>query len=327
MRKIFTFILALIVGAGTLFAASGTCGANLTWELNSSGVLTISGSGDMTDWVAGDAPWYSSRSSIKTVKIEYGVTSIGRYAFYNCNNISSVTIGSSVKSIKYYAFKNCYNLLSVIIPNSVTSIGNEAFHTCSSLASVSIGEGITSTGWGTGNAPVQRVEDAAQYPEFNDWGDKVIREGGLLGQRWRTLTWEEWYYLLVERPHADELRGQATVNNVHGYILLPDDWKQSNKIPFTPDPNNWTTNEYNDKQWKKMEEAGAVFLPAAGFRSDREVSTVGAFGFYWSSTVFVSDRVPQDDARDIFISEKRFGPRDHEKRYYGLSVRLVQDVF
>lgn len=182
-------------------------------------------------------------------------------------------------------------------------------------------------GWGTGNAPVQRVEDAAQYPEFNDWGDKVIREGGLLGQRWRTLTWEEWYYLLVERPHADELRGQATVNNVHGYILLPDDWKQSNKIPFTPDPNNWTTNEYNDKQWKKMEEAGAVFLPAAGFRSDREVSTVGAFGFYWSSTVFVSDRVPQDDARDIFICEKRFGPRDHEKRYYGLSVRLVQDVF
>ncbi len=149
MKKIFTFFLALVASAGTLFAESGTCGDNLKWELNSSGVLTISGSGDMTDWVIEDAPWYSSRSSIKTVKIGNSVTSIGRYAFYNCNNISSVTIGSSVKSIKNYAFKNCYNLLSVIIPNSVTSIGKEAFHTCSSLAAVSIGEGITSTGWGT----------------------------------------------------------------------------------------------------------------------------------------------------------------------------------
>ncbi len=146
MKKIFTFFLALVASAGTLFAESGTCGDNLKWELNSSGVLTISGSGDMTDWVIETAPWYSSRSSIKTVKIGNSVTSIGRYAFYNCNNISSVTIGSSVKSINYYAFKNCYNLLSVIIPNSVTSIGNEAFHTCSSLASVSIGESVTSFG-------------------------------------------------------------------------------------------------------------------------------------------------------------------------------------
>ncbi len=149
MRKIFTFILALIVGAGTLFAASGTCGDNLKWELNSSGVLTISGSGDMENWSRRYAPWYSSSSSIKTVKIEYGVTSIGRYAFFECSNISSVTIPNSVTSIKEQAFSDCSSLLSVIIPNSVKSIGDYAFSQCTNIAAVSIGEGITSTGWGT----------------------------------------------------------------------------------------------------------------------------------------------------------------------------------
>ena len=56
MRKLFTFILALVAGAGTVFAQSGTCGTNLTWTL-SSGTLTISGTGEMTDWAsASDVP-------------------------------------------------------------------------------------------------------------------------------------------------------------------------------------------------------------------------------------------------------------------------------
>ena len=71
-----------------------------------------------------------------------------------------------------------------------------------------------------------------------------------------------------------------------------------------------------------MEESGAVFLPASGFRSGSELNVIGMFGFYWSSTLY-SDNTA--DARDIFFSEKRFGPKDHEKRFYGLSVRLVCD--
>ena len=49
MKKIFTFLLALIVGVGTVFAESGTCGDNLTWELDG-GVLTIFGTGNMSNY-------------------------------------------------------------------------------------------------------------------------------------------------------------------------------------------------------------------------------------------------------------------------------------
>ncbi|MCD8353641.1 MAG: leucine-rich repeat domain-containing protein, partial [Clostridiales bacterium] len=74
-------------------ASSGTCGANLTWTY-SSGTLTISGTGDMTDWSSSsNVPWYSSyHTSITQVVIKSGVTSIGDYAFRNCSSLTSVTI-------------------------------------------------------------------------------------------------------------------------------------------------------------------------------------------------------------------------------------------
>lgn len=178
-------------------------------------------------------------------------------------------------------------------------------------------------GWGTGNDPVQIAEDGKAYAHFNDWGQNTILNSGYEPVSWRTLTWDEWFYLLIQRANADQLRSQATVNNVHGYILLPDNWQLPKKITFKPNSNDWTTNTYADREWQIMERAGAVFLPAAGFRSVKEVSVVQLFGFYWSSTAF-TDKT--DEARDIFFGEKRIGPRDHEKRFYGLSVRLVTDA-
>ncbi|MBQ6863822.1 MAG: hypothetical protein IJO14_06255, partial [Clostridia bacterium] len=57
---------------------SGTCGENLTWTLDSDGVLTIAGTGEMRNYSSPTSvPWYSNRSAIKTVIIENGVTSIG----------------------------------------------------------------------------------------------------------------------------------------------------------------------------------------------------------------------------------------------------------
>ena len=125
---------------------SGTCGDNLTWTFDEvSGELAISGTGDMTDWSSGSAvPWYSKISSIKSVSITEGVTSIGVRAFFGCTSLASITIPDSVTSIESYAFRGCTSLTSIIIPDSVTNIGYEAFGYCSGLKSVTIGKGLTS---------------------------------------------------------------------------------------------------------------------------------------------------------------------------------------
>ncbi|MCD7881705.1 MAG: leucine-rich repeat domain-containing protein [Clostridiales bacterium] len=126
---------------------SGTCGDNLTWTLNSDYVLIISGTGDMTDWSSSSSiPWYSYIEKITQVVIESGVTSIGRYAFYNCTGLTSVVIPDSVTSIGNYAFRGCTGLISVSIPDSVTSIGDAAFYSCTSLTSVTIPDGVTRIG-------------------------------------------------------------------------------------------------------------------------------------------------------------------------------------
>ena len=112
--------------------ASGTCGAegdgsNLKWTLDSEGTLTISGSGKMADYNSFDVPWYSSRSSIKTVNIRDGVTSIGNCAFQDCSSLTSVTIPEGVTRIGKQAFAECWKLERINIPSSVTSIGEYAF--------------------------------------------------------------------------------------------------------------------------------------------------------------------------------------------------------
>ena len=116
---------------------SGTCGDNVTWTL-SNGTLTISGTGAMADYYDYNSPFYDYRyrSSIKSVIINDGVTSIGDWAFYNCSSLTSVTIGNSVTSIGAAAFRGCSSLTSITIPNSVTNIGDRAFYDCSSLTSL-----------------------------------------------------------------------------------------------------------------------------------------------------------------------------------------------
>ena len=118
---------------------SGSCGTNITWTLNSNGMLTISGMGAMKAYYhssPNNTPWYSNRESIRSVIIERGVTSIGEYAFYGCSNLQSVAIPDSVKSICSSAFRDCSSLTSVTIPCGVTSIGNSAFWGCDSLEKI-----------------------------------------------------------------------------------------------------------------------------------------------------------------------------------------------
>ena len=125
--------------------SSGSCGKNLTWTLDSDGVLTISGTGAMTGYSWRDAaPWQDA--DVKSVVISDGVTTIGDMAFYGCTALTSITIPDSVTTIGGGAFYGCTALTSVAIPNSVTTIGGGAFYGCTGLTSITIPKSVTSIG-------------------------------------------------------------------------------------------------------------------------------------------------------------------------------------
>ena len=114
-----------IVVAELEYETSGTCGDNLTWTLSNAGVLTISGTGAMTNYLV-NSPW-NNNQLIKSVVIGNGVTSIGDFAFFECYNLMQVTIPDSVTSIGTHAFASCRSLRSITLSNNILSIGSYAF--------------------------------------------------------------------------------------------------------------------------------------------------------------------------------------------------------
>ena len=154
MKKILSLLLSLAmlltITSGlnlTAYAAvkTGKCGDNVTYLLDTStGVLTINGTGKMTDYST-NSPFYFN-SSVKTVIIESGVTSIGDWAFYGCTSLTSVTIPDNITSIGVYAFSYCTSLTNVTIPGSVTNIDDRAFYYCENLTSITIPDSVTSIG-------------------------------------------------------------------------------------------------------------------------------------------------------------------------------------
>ncbi len=110
---------------------------------------------------------------------------------------------------------------------------------------------------------------------------------------WRTLTIKEWDTLLYHRNNAKQLLGQARVEGLNGLILLPDSWQGVDGVLFTPSPKEASENIYTIDEWHRMEAAGAIFLPAAGYWQNNQVSFVGHYGYYWSSSsyyVFFAER-------------------------------------
>ena len=126
--------------------ASGTWGKNISWTFNqSTGHLVISGSGSMPNDDS-TPEWYDFRSSIRTVEIKNGITSIGPFCFYDCGNLTSVSIPASVKEICGFAFGECHALNGVILPSGLTSIGGYAFDGCRSLTSIDLPGSLSGIG-------------------------------------------------------------------------------------------------------------------------------------------------------------------------------------
>lgn len=227
-----------------------------------------------------------------------------------------------------------------------------------------LADSIDLFGWGTGNNPTLTSYNTQDYSTFTDWGTNPIANGGNQPNLWRTLSYHEWIYIFFKRKapryEAVEIEEEITEGRTYpktyyGFVIYPDNWVKPqnvkwNKPVFDPDtdlpingnicyPATQTVSE-----WKKMEKAGAVFLPT----TDVRFTTTIADNFMeyitgiWTTTT--SQDLQMDDNKikvACVLSTNPFFPPEalwlqyknvpeqrngHTPRDWGLAVRLVQDI-
>ena len=202
--------------------------------------------------------------------------------------------------------------------------------------------------WGSNGNPLNISTDLEDYTwsEFTNTLDDH--------NDWRTLSYDEWYYLLHERQSsylAMVKCAWAKVNGVLGIVLLPDNW---DKTIIVSNINGGSHNVYYGAQffddddliftydgdyWLRMEKAGAVFLPAAGNRTVTIKTTIegeppttttdtlinvyvpGEKGYYWISTTN-SHKFVEFDNNGVTIDNTKEDPNPT----FGCAVRLVRDI-
>ena len=131
-------------------------------------------------------------------------------------------------------------------------------------------------------------------------------------------------YLFNTRTTTSGIRfAKANVNNVNGVILLPDDWNTSTYSLSSTNTSNasFSSNTLTASQWSTLEQAGAVFLPAAGWRYMTSVGGVGSESRYWSASYF-----QMYYAYTVTFSDSYLRTNDYLNRYQGYSVRVVCPV-
>ena len=186
----------------------------------------------------------------------------------------------------------------------------------------------TDTDYGNGENDIAGTE--------YDWGvHNAISNGGNQAGLWRTLTQEEWAYMLEDESRSGKYGfgkvGIVDDSLVNGLILLPDDWthptdiSSSSSQTFTSGKSTSSTswpNTYTADDWAKMQAAGAVFLPAAGYRKNNTISVnqSGNMGDYWLATANGADK-----AYRLYFTPTDIDGASASNRNYGFSVRLVRD--
>lgn len=153
-----------------------------------------------------------------------------------------------------------------------------------------------------------------------DWGlNNAISNGGNKAGLWHLLTIDQWEYIVNQRPGSRFAK--ATVADVRGLMLLPDDWNEETYAlnAVNDAAAGYESNMINASDWaNKLEANGVVFLPCAGLREGTAVNYVNGFGRYWSSTYI-------EKARSLFFHQTAV--RSEGADYLlGFAVRLVQDV-
>ena len=185
--------------------------------------------------------------------------------------------------------------------------------------------GITSSRSSYNTNGYGTVEGEAMKAEWNSTNLGSITRGGTYA--WRTLTADEWYYVLLTRKV--NVNGKSAscchgnVNGVNGLILLPDGWDGSVHGGFYYGNSAWS-NRYSTTStptWSQMEAAGCAFLPAAGYRYGTSVYSADSYGYYWSSTAYPTSA---GQSRCVYFYSGRLFASSYGNRDSGQSVRLVR---
>ena len=165
----------------------------------------------------------------------------------------------------------------------------------------------------------------------SDWGVyNAISNGGKKAGLWRTITHDEFDYLIFKRSTSSGIRyAKANVNNVNGLILFPDNWSKSTYSINEANEGtaNYSVNKISSSNWTKMENAGCVFLPAAGMRTNdydytlNHMQGVGTSGEYWTA----SGQATLTDADHLYFHTEGLQFRSWP-RCEGRSVRLVRTL-
>ena len=246
-------------------------------------------SGKFTVGMDGETPIkvYFSKGNLQYTK------STGKWSFMT-NQYSTVeTLNQNVGT--NYASQNVVSLFGWGTSGSAPSGQTARAPYYTNAANTDYVSNITTTGvsWGTGS-------------EW-DWGTAAASD---LGSGWRTLTKDEWKYLFNTRTvNNGQGSGKSytlgqTVNDVLGVVLYPDDY---------------TGSTYSGSDWSTFEDAGCVFLPAAGYRTGPSVYDVGLLGDYWSSTAYSTS-----NAYYVRFNSGTVNPANNSSRHRGYSVRLVR---
>ena len=308
---------------------------------NATFAIGLEGSSDLNEYslsVGGNAITLVNESKTLTAGKIYNITRSAVDPNAPLPGIFSISAGQTVQfskgNLQYQASTGTWRFAE----HQYDYVGNAAGNNTSSGRNTQSGwidlfgwgtSGKTfASGYGTAYQPWATSTTNKQYGPTNgtsgltddyangDWGVNM-------GTGWRTLTSGEWTYLLNTRGGTRYCK--ATVNSKTGLVIFSDSYSHPAGVIAVASANTtgaaFTTNSWSGEDWTKMETAGAVFLPAAGFRNGTSVIVVGSNGYYWSST-----HNGTDNAYGLNFSSYSVSPAAYSSRCYGSSVRLVQEV-
>ncbi|MBO4751335.1 MAG: Ig-like domain-containing protein [Bacteroidales bacterium] len=323
--------------------------SRVLWKCSDTSVATVSASGLVTAIAVGECnivAYYGDGYDVcHVVVLSDGQTGggdepEGGFTDYGAvSSLFSVASGKQVRfsrgNLQYQASTDTWRFAE----QQYVSVGSDNANAAAAYTGWIDLFGWGTSGWNSGATAylpyATNTDNADYYPggdasndllgdnDSADWGRfNAIAAGGDQVGKWRTLTSSEWNYLLGSSAARQGKSGKAVIDGTYnGIVLLPDNWVLPSSLTFTPGvSSDYSTNAYTAAQWSAMEDAGAVFIPAAGFRDGTTVSNVGTHGYYWSST-----HINGTYAYDLYFFGGYANASDLGTRAMGRSVRLVID--